>query len=70
MDKSLDTTFLHYGIRKEDMHIIEELCKKNEIDFQWFSQNILKEYHTLKVNNEDFDIKNIEKILKNSLKKI
>ena len=44
MNKGLDGTFMHYGIRNEDMRIIQDICDKNEINFDWFKENILKEY--------------------------
>ena len=33
--KGLDTTFLHYGIRKEDMSLIETLCIEHKLEFDW-----------------------------------
>lgn len=33
MAKGLDQKFLHYGIRKEDLDLIEALCEKHHIDF-------------------------------------
>jgi hypothetical protein len=29
--KGLDTSFLHYGIRKEDMGMIEALCIEHDL---------------------------------------
>lgn len=66
-NKGLDTTFIHYGIRKEDMDIIKNLCEEQNINFDWLCDNILKEYHSIKVNNEDEDDKNIKKIFTNAL---
>ncbi len=68
-NKGLDTTFIHYGIRKEDMTIIEQLCEKNEIDFSWLQENILKEFHSLRISNEEIDQKTIEKIIEKALNK-
>jgi len=31
--KGLDTTFVHYGIRKEDLAILESLAAKHDLDF-------------------------------------
>jgi hypothetical protein len=69
-NKGLDSTFIHYGIRKEDMAIIENLCVEHQLDFDWLQENILKEYHNLKINNEDIDSKKIEKIIEKALNKI
>lgn len=42
MAKGLDQKFLHYGIRKEDLDLIEALCEKHHIDFDWLSEDILR----------------------------
>lgn len=68
-NKGIDTTFIHYGIRKEDMEIIEELCAESEVDFSWLQEHILKEFHSLRINNEDIDQKTIEKIIEKALNK-
>ena len=67
MSKGLDTAFIHYGIRKEDMDIIKNLTEEQGLDFEWLQENILKEFHNLKINNEDIDSKKIEKSKKLSL---
>lgn len=69
-NKGLDTTFMHYGIRKEDMEIIESLCGTHEVSFDWLKENVLKEYHNLKVKNEEMEFKNIEKIIKKAINNI
>lgn len=46
MAKGLDNKFLHYGIRKEDMSLIEALCEKHELDFNWVSEEILCNFLT------------------------
>jgi hypothetical protein len=70
INKGLDTAFIHYGIRKEDLEIIGKLCDQEQIDTEWFQENILKEFHNLKINNEDIDSKKIEKIIEKALNKI
>lgn len=70
MSKGLDTAFIHYGIRKEDMDIIKNLTEEQGLDFEWLQENILKEFHNLKINNEDIDSKRIEKIIEKALNKI
>ena len=69
MNKGLDGTFMHYGIRNEDMRIIQDICDKNEINFDWFKDNILKEYHNLKMKNEEMDVKILHRLLENALTK-
>jgi hypothetical protein len=70
LNKGLDTAFIHYGIRKEDMDIIKNLTEEQGLDFEWLQENILKEFHNLKINNEDIDSKKIEKIIEKALNKI
>jgi hypothetical protein len=70
LNKGLDTTFIHYGIRNEDMEIIKNMCEEQQLDFEWLKENILKEYHSLKINNDDIDSKKIEKIIEKALNKI
>ena len=70
MSKGLDTAFIHYGIRKEDMDIIQNLTEEQGLDFEWLQENILKEFHNLKINNEDIDSKKIEKTIEKALNKI
>ena len=70
MNKGLDTTFIHFGIRKEDMEIIKNLCEEQGLDMEWLEENILKEFHNLKINNEEIDNKKIEKLIEKALNKI
>jgi hypothetical protein len=69
INKGLDTTFIHFGIRKEDMEIIKNLTEEQGLNFEWLQENILKEFHNLKINNEDIDSKKIEKIIEKALNK-
>lgn len=70
INKGLDTTFIHFGIHKDDMEIIKNLCEEQGLGFEWLEENILKEFHNLKINNEDIDSKKIEKIIEKALNKI
>lgn len=49
--KGLDTTFLHYGIRKEDITLIETLSINHQLDFDWVKEDLLKEFHERKIRN-------------------
>ena len=66
MNKGLDSTFMHYGIRKEDMRIIQTICEENDVNFEWFQESILKEYHNLKMKNEVMDL---QKLIETALTK-
>ena len=72
MRKGIDRTFLHYGIRQEDMRLIEGACTTNEIDEDWLKEQILRSYQTEKsVSPTDtVEDRNVEKILKKALKQI
>ncbi len=68
--KGLDTTFVHFGIRKEDMSLIEVLCSKHNLDFEWVRDELLKEFHEKKIRNQDIEESNIEKLIEKALNKI
>lgn len=50
MAKGIDPKFVHYGIRKDDLAMIEAICEAEGIDFDWLSEDILKAYHAKKVD--------------------
>jgi hypothetical protein len=68
--KGLDTLFVHYGIRQEDMQVIEVLCDEYEVDFDWLQEDVLKLYHDKKIRNEDLDEKALKKVLEKALQKL
>lgn len=68
MKKGIDCTFLHYGIRREDMEIIEQACQDNGIDEEWMKESILKEYHEERNNQNLLDDKTLGRIIKKALK--
>ncbi|OCK51058.1 hypothetical protein J8N07_07055 [Chryseobacterium arthrosphaerae] len=67
MNKGLDAVFMNYGIRNEDMEIIKKICEEANIDFDWFKDFILKEYHELKMKNEEMDAKSLQKLVEKAL---
>ena len=38
--KGLDTLFVHYGIRKEDMDVIEAICAEFDVEPEWLKEQI------------------------------
>ncbi len=68
--KGLDITFVHYGIRKEDINLIEALCTEHQLEFDWVKEDLLKEFHEKKIRNQEMDDKGIEKIIEKALQKI
>ena len=41
MAKGIDQKFVHYGICKDDLAMIESICDQEGIDFEWMSDDIL-----------------------------
>jgi hypothetical protein len=68
--KGLDTTFLHYGIRKEDISLIEALCTEHHLEFDWVKEEILKEFHEKKIRTQEVDEKTVEKVIEKAVQKI
>ncbi|MFD0835947.1 DNA modification system-associated small protein [Mariniflexile aquimaris] len=69
-NKGLDSTFLHFGIRKEDIQLIESLCEKHQLDFDWVKDFLIKEFHEKKIRNQDIDDKTVIQIIDKALQKI
>jgi non-homologous end joining protein Ku len=70
MKKGLDRCFLHYGIKQEDMNIIEQTCIDSDIDAEWMKENILKPYQDEKNNQNFVEEKKLTKIMKQALKRV
>ena len=70
MRKGIDSKFLHFGIPQEDLNIIEAICEKNEIDFSWLSEEILKAYHARKVDVIEMDDAETEQIIRTAIQNI
>ncbi len=70
MTKGIDPKFVHYGIRKDDLAMIEAICEKEEIDFDWLSEDILKAYHAKKVDVIEMSDNDTEEIIRNAIQKI
>lgn len=70
MQKGIDQKFVHYGIRKEDLSLIEAICEKHEIDFDWLSEEILRAYHGKKVDVIEMTDAETETIIKAAIQKI
>ena len=70
MRKGIDSTFLHYGVRKEDMALIEQTCQDSDIDTEWMKEQILKPYNEERNNQNFVEEKKLTKILKKALKNL
>lgn len=70
MAKGIDQKFVHYGIRKDDLSMIEAICDAESIDFEWLSEEILKAYHARKVDVIEIDDVTTEEIIRAAIQKI
>jgi hypothetical protein len=68
--KGIDSTFLHYGVRTEDMALIEQSCQDADINAEWLKESILKPYNEERNNQNVVEEKKLVKILKKALKNI
>ncbi|AEI46558.1 DNA modification system-associated small protein [Runella slithyformis] len=68
--KGLDTTFLHYGVRREDMSLIETISLNYQLDADWVKDDLLREFHEKKVSKQELDDKSIERLIDKALQKI
>ena len=67
MAKGIDPKFVHYGIRKDDLAMIEAICEAEGVDFDWLSEDILKAYHAKVIEMSDNET---EDIIRNAIQKI
>ena len=70
MAKGIDSKFVHYGIRRDDLSMIEAICDAEGIDFDWLSEEILKTYHARRVDAIEIDDAATEDILRAAIEKI
>ena len=70
MAKGIDQKFVHYGIRKDDLSMIEAICDAEGIDFEWLSEDILNAYHAKKVDAIEIDDATTEDIIRAAIQKI
>ena len=70
MAKAIDQKFVHYGIRKDDLSMIEAICEAEGIDFEWLSEDILKAYHAKKVDVIEMSDNDTENIIRAAIQKI
>jgi hypothetical protein len=70
MKKGLDISFVHYGIRRDDLDLIETLCTTHGLDADWVMQDLLKTLHEKRVSDADLDGKGIEKLIEKALTKV
>lgn len=70
MTKGIDPKFVHYGIRKDDLSMIEAICVSDGIDFDWLSEEVLKPYHAKRVDMIEINDNDTEEIIRAAIQKI
>lgn len=70
--EGLDNNFINYGIRSNDLKVIEALCMDMDfqLDYEWLKEDILKEYHKRKVNDIELSDADVEAVINKALQKI
>lgn len=68
--KGLDRSFLHYGIREEDLKVIRELCVKHGILEEWLVEEVLKKYHEARVRDIELRGETVERVVESALEKV
>ncbi len=70
--EGLDNNFVNYGIRTNDLKIIEALCmdKDTNINFEWLKEDILREYHNKKMRDIEISDNDTENVINKALQKI
>ena len=70
MSKGIDQKFVHYGIRKDDLAMIESICQTEGIDPDWLCEEILKAYHAKRVDVIEMSDSDTEEIIRAAVNKI
>ena len=70
MAKGIDSKFVHYGIRQDDLVIIEAICAKYDLDADWIKENILRQYHARRVDVIEMSDEETEAIIKSAIQQI
>lgn len=70
MTKGVDRDFIHYGIRREDLRVIEAICNGNDIDYEWLQEEILAKYHNKHIEKVNLDDTEVEKIISSAISKV
>lgn len=64
--KGVDNTFVQYGVRKDDLALLEMLAQKHHVDFAWL-QGLFRSLNTEKLKHEEIDDKTIERLMESAL---
>jgi hypothetical protein len=64
--KAVDNTFVQYGVRKDDLALLEMLAQKHHVDFAWL-QGLFRSLNTEKLKHEEIDDRTIERLMESAL---
>ncbi len=67
--KTIDATFVQYGIRADDLQVIESLAIKHDLDVEKIKE-MLREFHDKRIKQEDFDDTRIRRFLETHVNKL
>jgi len=70
MQKGLDSTFVQYGIRADDLRLIETLALEHGLDFEWVQQELLRAFHEARNRTHDLGEADVEKLIEKALTKL
>lgn len=69
--KGLTRCKMLYGLRDDDMKIVERVCQRHDVDPEWLKEQVLRTYQTEKNNKTDMSDQNeVLKLLKKALRHI
>ena len=67
--KGVENAFIQYGVRKDDLALLEILAQKHHVDFAWL-QGLFRSLNTEKLKHEEIDDKAIERLMESALANI
>ena len=70
MDRGLDRNFINYGIRQEDLGVIEKLCDEKGVSYEWLRDWVLGKYHERYNADTEVSDDDARVVLQNALKHI
>lgn len=70
MSKGIDSVFVHTGVSKSDLRIMEDLAAEHQLDFDWIQDEILKPLAALRAKEQELDDRSVEKVFEKALNQL
>lgn len=70
MARGVDRDFIHYGIRHDDLRVIEAICNSQDIDFEWLKEEILGNYHGKRMKKSDISDDVVGQIIRSAIERV